>query len=169
MADGVEVKFNIPDFRRQLKQLNLKLARQVVGNAVRAGAREVVKAAKPKAPVLRKTDSRRVRGALKKSIGVFRSRLFSRKGVVAYFVGVRASRKSKGQGIDPFYWRFLESGWVPKAARSGRRKKSERTTTGQITTYRFLDPAFRGVQSRVLKVFVDKMEEGIAKAEKEIR
>lgn len=88
-------------------------------------------------------------------------------------VGVRATNVQTKSGIDPFYWRFLERGWVPRGPgqrfKGGpRRRKLERDRAiaagaQEITKYRFLKPAFEAAGTRALDAFNKAVADGIAK------
>lgn len=178
-SGGATVTVNIPDFRRQLKEVSNRVERSVTTRAVRAAGIVFRTEARQIAPVLSPTsrNRQRVAGALVRAIFVGRSR-FQKRGEVRFFVGVRASRKNRGTINDPFYWRFLEAGWMPrgrgKALRGGNRSKAlqrQRAAAGgaRRVAYPFLQPAFDRSKGRALQAFIGKMEEGFAKEVNRVR
>lgn len=108
----------IPDLREALRGIVPKLRVRALANALRAGAREVQKAARADTPVLSPTSlavrkGYRKPGTLKKAISVRNSKVARREGNVGVFVNVRPARKgSRGakNPEDPFYWRFVHFG-----------------------------------------------------------
>jgi len=173
MPDAVSVRMNLPDFRRELRALGTKLERRIVRAAVRDAGKVFVEAAQQAAPRLRRPDRRRITGALRGGIVTGPSRFDRRKGVVKFFVGVKHSKRVAGRALDPFYWRFLEGGWIPRGPgrklRGGAKSRSlqrERVLKagGRKARYPFFEPAFRRAQGRALAAFTRAMDAGIAKA-----
>ena len=177
MSDGVIVKTNIPDFRRQLAELGTRFERRITTRAVGAAARVFRGIAQSFAP--------KSTGLLESRIYVGRSRE-SRPGKVVYFVGVRARTRGRltagqsldikraGRRTDPFYWRFLEGGWIPRGRgrkfKGGTRRRAlerERALKGGASrvSHPFLAPAFKFGETAALDRFIVVMEEGIAKEE----
>jgi HK97 gp10 family phage protein len=165
MPDGVRVRVDIPDFRRQLREIEARLQRRVVGDGVRAAARVFRDAARRGAPVLRAPDRRRTAGALRQAIVITRGKFV--RGQVSYAVTVRASKLRRGTRDDPFYWRFLEGGWIPRGPgrRIGggeRRRALERSRIlgggGRRVQYPFLQPAFDQQKGAALSAFNQRVE-----------
>jgi len=175
MPDGIIVKTNIPDFRKQLAELGTRVERRIATRAVGAAAKVFRGVAQSFAPVRT--------GLLQARIYVGRSRE-SRPGKVVYFVGVRSKgrlsavqtldTKRSGRVIDPFYWRFLEGGWVPRGRgrkfRGGTRRRTiERNRAiaagARTVSHPFLAPAFKFAETAALDRFIVVMEQGIAKEE----
>lgn len=174
MADAVVVKVNIPDFKRQLLALGQRMERNIVRRGLRAAGAVFRDEARRRAPVLREPRKGRVAGALKRAIQSAGSRR-STRGKPEQIVYVKATRAQTKRGIDPFYWRFLEGGWVPRGPgqkiRGGRRRRKlerDRLIAGgaQVVSYPFLKPAFEAVGSRALDAFTKAVEDGIAKESK---
>lgn len=170
MADGVVVKLNLPDFRRQLAQLSDLVERRIATRAIRAAGKVFQAGARRLAPVLHGKDPRRRAGALRQAIYVGRSRE-SRKGLLIYKVSVRATGGQEKRGIDPFYWRFLEGGWQPrgrsKGLKGGNRSKAVQRARalkagGRRRSFPFLKPAFEENGAAALAAFVSTMEQGLA-------
>lgn len=157
MRDGVSLKVDLPDFRRQLAELDRRMQNRVVGAGVRAAGRLFRDAARGGAPVLRKPDRRRSAGALRRSIVLARQR--GPRGTIAYAVTVRASRSARGTQRDAFYWRFLEGGWIPRGPgnrlRGGTRRKAlERSRLAAARVqYPFLEPAYQRSKGSALATF----------------
>ena len=112
----------IPELKAALAGLVPKLRRQVLRNALAAGARIVRDEARRRAPVLQPTLRAPYRKpeTVRKAISVRTSKVARRAGDVGVFVNVRpAKRGQRGakNKNDPFYWRFLEFGTKHMAAR----------------------------------------------------
>jgi hypothetical protein len=175
VADQITIKMNIPDFKRQLSEFSKIFQDRTVRYAV-AGAGGVFKrAAITNAPVLHGTSKRRAAGVLKRSIYLAFNRSRSKKGQsVAYTLSFK---KRKQSGGDPFYGRFLESGWLPRGpgkriAGGAKRKALERRRLragGHKFIYKFLQPAFQQNQILALNTFNKRMEQRIAEAQKRTR
>lgn len=166
----LEVRVNIPDFKRQLKELGQRAERNIVRRAARAAANEFVQEARRRAPVLREPRKGRIRGTLQRAIRSMSRR--SPRGEVKQTVGVRQTRAQARHSADPFYWRFLEAGWVPRGRgqrfKGGRRRRAlerERAIRGgaRVVRYPFLSPAFESAGPRALSRFNQAVTDGIAK------
>lgn len=167
---SVKVTVNIPDFRRQLAEVERRMRTRTVRGALRAAANVFAKSARQKAPALKKFTRRRIPGALRRAIYAGRGR--SGRDRVRFFVYVRSGKgyAKKGRG-DPFYWRFLESGWLPRGPgqklkggqrlRSLRRKRAIQAGA-QERRFPFFKPAFDESGGRALAVFNERMTKGIA-------
>lgn len=170
MADGVSVRINLPDFKKQMTDFTIDMERRVVRAATNAAAQEFKKSVIAKAPILKGFSKRRVPGLLKKSIYVARSRSGSKKGQETYSVSFRKGRaRGKKGGIDAFYGTFLEAGWIPRGPgrriRGGFRRKAlerKRLAHQKITGYAFLAPAFKEAGGRALNAFNARIEKRIA-------
>ena len=187
MAEAFIVRTNLPEFIREVKAFGDRFEKSIATDGLRAAGAVFRDTAQFLAPVLGKVrrhsratgrlrnvvDPRRVRGALKRSIFLGRSR-FGGRGLVAYYVGVRASRTvGKGRNrktIDPFYWRFLEGGWVPRGPGrrlGGRRRRAleraREAAAGPVRKHQFpfLRPAFERVKGPALNAFTAKVEIGL--------
>jgi HK97 gp10 family phage protein len=131
----ISAKINgIPQLKAALGALVPKLRRQVLRNALAAGARVVRDEARRRAPVLQPTLRAPYRkpGTVRKAVVVRTSKVARRAGDVGVFVNVRpAKRAQRGAKSkdDPFYWRFLEFGTKHMAARpflqAGARKLND--------------------------------------------
>lgn len=156
----IVVRTNIEDFRRELVLVGQKMERRIVSDGVRAAGRVFRDAARTSAPVLRQRDPRRAPGTLRRNVVLARSKIVKKRGVIAYYVGVRASRKAqRGTARDPFYWRFLEGGWIPRGpgnrARGGQRSRNQirNANASRRVQLPFLEPAFRRSQSAAVAAF----------------
>jgi HK97 gp10 family phage protein len=169
MSDGFSVKVDIPDFRRQLAEVGRRIERRAVSQGVRNAARVFRDDARKRAPVLRDPTPRRVPGALRNAIVIARTRR-KQRGLVGYSVIVRASKARRGGPRDPWYWRFLEGGWVARGPGqrlrgSASRKAERRASSGRQYQYPFLAPAFRASQGPALAAFARGVESRIAEAQ----
>jgi HK97 gp10 family phage protein len=174
----VDVKVDLPDFRRQMAEVGKRMSTRVTRNAVRAAASVSRRFARDKAPVLKpgKFNKHRVPGALKRNIDIRRGRSRDRD-VIGLNVGVRVGKSTKGRGV-PFYWRWLEGGWIPRgrgqALRGGNRSKAlqrRRLLTGgaKRRQYPFLAPAFAAGQGEALQAFNDRMNREFGPAMRDIK
>lgn len=161
MPSGVSVRINLAELRRELGAASAKIEKRAAGDGVRAAARVFRDRARAIAPVLRTPDRRRIPGALRRAIVVARSKKRER-GLVAYFVGVKASTAQRRRGADPFYWRFLEGGWAPRGPgqrlRGGVRSRAlqRRRTAASRIARPFLAPAYAGGQGAALSAFTQR-------------
>lgn len=173
MTNTVVLKTNLPDFKRQMKQLSLDVQRKAVRSAMFAAcgvlrAAVKAKAAEPKSPKPRRPRT----GTLARAVYMVRNRRGSTKGTEAFVVGVRSGRKAAKTGRDAFYWRFLEAGWIPRgpgqALRGGDRSKRlqrQRAVAGgaKVVQYPFIQPAFVMARGRAIEVFEKRMDREIQK------
>ena len=103
----------------QLQQLPVKLEKNILRGAIRAGAKPVAAEARRLAPVLSSNDPRREMGALSKSVRIMSTG--TRGGTVKGGV-VAGGRTTVGRGqnkvkADAFYAHFVEYGTVKMTAR----------------------------------------------------
>lgn len=173
------VTVNLPDFRRQLAEVEKRTRLRVTRNAVRAAASVFRRFARDRAPVLKATgkfNRHRVPGALKRNIDIRQVRSRER-GVVGLNVGVRVGKSTKGRGV-PFYWRWLEGGWIPRGRgqgiKGGDRSKAlqrRRLIAGgaKRRQFPFLAPAFAAGQGAAVQAFNDRMEREFAPAMRDIK
>jgi HK97 gp10 family phage protein len=171
---SIKVTTNIPEFKRELAALGQRMEKNIVRSGARAAGRVFRDEARRRAPVLQRDDfirTNRVPGALKRAIVTISRR--SPRGTVRQSVTVRASKAQRGRGADPFYWRFLEGGWIPRGPgqrfRGGtrrRRLERQRAVAGgaRRIAYPFLKPAFDAVGQPALAAFTKAVEDGIARA-----
>lgn len=163
MTDGVRVSVDLARLRRELGAAGARIERRAAGDGVRAAAR--VFRDRARGNVGGVGGGPRIRtGALRRAIVVARSRQRQR-GLVAYYVGVRASKAQRRRGADPFYWRFLEGGWIPRGPgrklRGGERSRAlqrRRAVEGgaRRREYPFLAPAFRTGGAAALAAFRER-------------
>jgi hypothetical protein len=171
MTDGVKVTVNIPDFRRQLAALGSRVEGNIAVRGLRAAGRVFRDEVRLRAPVLDRPTKGRTVGALKRSIYTGRSKL-SRKGKPVHFVGVRAMKATKrNAATDPFYWRWLEGGWMPRGRGQGLRggnrsralqRRRNLQSGGKRISYPFIAPAFKAKQRDALRAFNIAVDKGIS-------
>jgi hypothetical protein len=118
----------IPDLRAALAGIAPKLRVRALRNALAAGARLVQRAARARTPVMNPLahgnryafrKGYRKPGTVRKAISVRTSKVSRRRGDVGVFVNVRPARGVKRGGKsphDPFYWRWLNSGFLEAGA-----------------------------------------------------
>jgi len=171
MTDGVKVTVNIPDFRRQLAALGSRVEGNIAVRGLRAAGRVFRDEVRLRAPMLKQPTKGRTIGALKRSIYTGRSRS-SRPGAPVHFVGVRAMKATKrNAATDPFYWRWLEGGWMPRGRGQGLRggnryralqRRRNLQSGGKRISYPFIAPAFQAKQREALGAFNAAVDKGIA-------
>lgn len=173
--NDIQIRFDIPDFRQQLKAIGSDFERKTIRSATGAAATVFKRLAVARAPVL-KTENRRrgrIAGTLKRSIISGRSRRESKNGVEVYRVTVPAQdkRNTRFVRLDAFYWRFLEGGWMPRgpgrSLKGGNRSRDlqrRRAIAGGSSKvqYQFFAPAFSAGQGQALAVFNARIEKKIA-------
>lgn len=143
MAGKVTVR-GLPDFKKAMEGLTLKLRKKILTKALKAGARVVLKAARQAVPVLATETPYRTPGLVKKRLTVRTSKAARQAGNIGVFVNVKpaAAAKYKTTGVtkigplkivdrqlirkgergaksklDPYYWRWLEFGTKKMTAR----------------------------------------------------
>lgn len=170
----LNVTHNLPDFKRQMARFGQDFERRTVRSATLAAANVFKKLVIAAAPVLRRPSKKRIAGALKKSIYVYRSKR-STKGAERYVVSFRKGRKAAKTGRDAFYGRFLEAGWIPrgpgKGLRGGKRSKAlqrSRSAGGKITQYKFIGPGFARGRAAALAAFNKRISTRIAKESRKV-
>ena len=132
MAD-FEVQ-GLKELNDALQQLPVKLERNILRGAIRAGAQPIVDAARRLAPVLSDADPRRVFGALAKSIharSVQMKNGMLTGGVVAGGAATVGRGKDKVEA-DAFYARFVEYGTAKMAPRPFLRPAIDSKTEAAI-------------------------------------
>lgn len=141
----MDVKIKLEGFdvlARELRELPERIAKNALRAAVNAGASEVRKEVRLRAPV----DTGRLRRAVyQKQIGEASS-LYRQ----VYVVGVRSGARrgkdgTKNRSQDAFYWRFLEFG------------------TRYIAARPFLRPAFEAQKRAAIDAMAKKLRERIAR------
>lgn len=169
MADGIIIRTNLPAFKAQLAALGARLERRIVARGLNAAGRVLRESARRFAPVLKGQRKGRVAGALRRAIYVGRSKQ-SKPGRPIVVVGVRASKAQQKRGVDPFYWRFLEGGWLPRGpgrklrggvrSRALQRERAIKAGSRRVA-YPFLAPAFRLSSGAALDAFERAVAQGI--------
>ena len=142
---GISVKVSgLPDFKKAMEGLTLKLRKKILTKALRAGARVVLNAARQAVPVMAAETKYRTPGLVKKRITVRTSKESRKAGNVGVFVNVKpaegakyrttsvkrvaglkitdrqlkkASQRGAKSKLDPYYWRWLEFGTKKMTAR----------------------------------------------------
>jgi HK97 gp10 family phage protein len=181
MADGVTVKTNLPDFKKQLQEFGYDMQRRIFRSGVSAAATVFKRLVIQEAPVLRTRHTQRVAGLLKRAVYTKRAR-DSRNGLEHYFVGVRQGKRAqqrKGGSLDAFYWRFVEGGHLVRRRgqrlRGGRRSLAlQRARLGssgaqRVRPYPFLAPAFRRGKDDALQAFNKRVQARIDKENAKLR
>lgn len=177
MTDVI-IRTNLPDLSRQLKAVNVRMQNRYVRRSLTAAGAVLRTIARSKAPELQPPKDRRaarkdrIHGALRRAIVLARSRRRSGRGVEVYNLGVRSKVKIRGRSADPFYWRWIEAGWMPRGAgqrlRGGerfRRLQRERNAAAgarRVPGAWFLRDAARQGQQKALDAFYRRMDESFA-------
>jgi hypothetical protein len=118
MAGSYKVVQGIEQVKQALLRLTPQLRRRAIGNALRAGGREVQKAGKLEIPELKKPIYRkgvliRKPGTLLLAFKVRTSKDTARTGDVGVFVNIKpavGADRGKYSPNDPFYWRWQNWG-----------------------------------------------------------
>lgn len=171
----------LPDLKAALAGIAPKLRVRALANALRAGAREVQKAARSKAPVINSTapavrKGYRKPGTVRQAISVRTSKIARRRGDVGVFVNVRPAKGGKRGSKsphDPYYWRWVEFGTQPhsKGSRSSYlssgklRTRRHKVSTGSTPAFRFLQYGATRL-SAALAIFRQTIGPAIAKLNK---
>lgn len=161
----------VDDLRAALRDLDRSMRRKVLKAALRSAARVIQSDAKSRAPVLQVPTPRRVPGTVKRSIVVRASKLARRKNMLGVYVTVKASkaRVKKDGRQDPFYFRFLEEGWIPRGPGRGlrgsdRKKRAVRAQdAGRKVQRPFLGPALQAKSQAAVQAFEREVLPAIAK------
>lgn len=108
MADFKIRVFGQEEVRQALLRLTPAQSRSLYGRALRYAMRPLVKAAREAAPVLKRRDPRRTKGALRRAVKVYRKKR-QPKGQITLTLGVKRAKGAQPK-TDPFYWSFVERG-----------------------------------------------------------
>ena len=164
-----EIKTNLPQFSAALRAMGRDMEKKAVRQATGAAAAILRNAARARAPILKTLAKNRTTGALRRSVRYARSR-YQVGGAYRAFVGVKAGKAARKTSADPFYWKFLEGGWIPSGRR--KRKGGERSRAlqrrraleggGQRISYPFLEPAFNSHKTIALNRFYARISQAIA-------
>ena len=156
----------LKELNESLKRFPIKLQKRALRRAVSAGASVVVKAQKATAPVLQEFDRRRTAGALKR--GVTKQRRTRGVKIAALFAVGVASGKSDDATNDPFYKRFVESGYaavgsrrVKGLGRAGRKRTAKRAR--QIPGHHFIERSIKTSGRQAVEVMRAKLRANIQK------
>lgn len=132
------------ELERKLLALDRKIARKIVSQALRAGAKVILKQARANAP--KRT------GLLRRSLKVKAGK--SKKGRVSFVVQTAAGHY-KG---ETFYGSFVEFGHKLGKRRRAKGVKDERK---RIPAQPFLEPAFNSKKEQAARVIADVIRQGI--------
>jgi HK97 gp10 family phage protein len=164
---------NLPDFKRQLRDVSIEMQRKAARNATaaaasvfRAAARRT--AAAPKAeniagPMVYGFRKRKRTGTLARAVYMAYNRRKSSRGTVTFTIGVRAGKGAAKRGTDAYYWRWLEGGWRPRgrkgALKGGNRSRALQRSRSGIAeiSYPFIAPAFKQSGASALNAFNKRM------------
>lgn len=171
MADLLVIRTNLPDFKKQLKDLGEVIEKRIARSAIRKGAKVIERAVAQAAPLRT--------GVLKRAIRSGPSRFIRGRGVVAAYVGVRSGVKQRSVGKkkvnrDAFYWRWVEDGHriVPRGAKlSGRgertravmRSRFDAAGGKRVAGSRYLQRGFNASVSTAVDAVYRELSNGIAK------
>jgi HK97 gp10 family phage protein len=179
MADGVEIRTNLPDFKRQVDAMGVDFERRAFRSGVAAAAQVFRKQAEKNAPVYQgPRRKRRIAGTLRRNILI--KRLRAPKGTEKYYVGVRAGRQRPKKGAPmatfflPFYWAWVEAGHriVPRGGKlnvGGRRTRAlnrerfDRSGGGRTQPVWYLRNAFQQQKTAALVAFSARVQQRIDK------
>ena len=174
----IEVRTNLPDFQRQMREVSDTVKKKAVRSAVGAAASVFRKAVTQEAPVSNaphKLAGGRVvmPGNLKKNIYTYRVK--PKAGLEHYKVSVRGGRTAKtmksGAVKDAYYWKWVHEGHVIGGVRGGKRtkavKRQQLKAAGRFIQGRpFLRTGFRKATTEALAKFSDRLGEALKKFNK---
>lgn len=170
-TDGFTVRVHLAEFREQLEKVRAIVAQRCVEQGLRDAGKVIRDAARMRAPVLRKATRRRAPGAVKKALAVVRIKT-GKPGVYAVAIYPRTTSRNIRTPRDPYYWYFLEKGWIPQGPgkrlrgsvrnRSAQRKALARGGAARYQ-FPFIEPAFQAAsgaaQVAFEKGFTRRLEE----------
>jgi HK97 gp10 family phage protein len=159
---------NLPDFKRQLREVSIEMQRKAARNATAAAASVFRAAARKNAAAPKASTPARPRtGTLARAVYMAYNRRKSSRGTVTFTIGVRAGKGAAKRGTDAYYWRWLEGGWIPRgrkgALKGGARAKAlqRRRNASNRVAYPFIAPAFKQSGGSALNAFNKRMEREI--------
>jgi HK97 gp10 family phage protein len=170
----IEVKHNLPDFKRQLAKFGFDFERKAIRSGVAAASRvfknrTVAVLNRPRVSPVRRGEQP---GTLRRAIYIKRAR--APRGEEHYFVGVRQGKKARGRkggSADAYYWRWVELGHrirrPGQAIRGGRRTRAlmrsrhDAAGGGRVQAYPFLKPAFNAAKQDALNKFNEMVQKRI--------
>lgn len=171
MSEPIEVR-GLKEVQKALYSYSQQLGDRVVLSALRQGANLIKKAAVQNAP--------KNTGALKKSLRVSRSKIYSGKlstGLIGLYLTIRKGGGRKDPK-DAFYGRWIESGWnvrgrskaelVPRKrqralGRGFRRARNTRQSlpgSRDISGLKFIERAFLSNRESALRLIIQSAERG---------
>jgi hypothetical protein len=170
----VDVRTNLPDFKKQLDLLAKGFEKQVVGPALSAAGKVFKAAVVANAEARRETKYHKdhVPGTLARAIYSYRLRN-PKTGTVEMKVSFRKGKAQQKFGRDAYFGKFLEEGWIPRGPgqkiRGGRRSKAlQRQRLAHLKISRpFIRPAFDASAPAALSAFNSAMVQQLAKLERE--
>jgi HK97 gp10 family phage protein len=155
---------NLPDFKRQLRDVSIEMQRKAVRNATAAAASVFRAAARKNAAAPKAATPARPRtGTLARAVYMAYNRRKSSRGTVTFTIGVRAGKGAAKRGTDAYYWRWLEGGWRPRgrkgALKGGNRSRALQRSRSGIAeiSYPFIAPAFKQSGASALNAFNKRM------------
>jgi HK97 gp10 family phage protein len=136
----VEIQ-GLKELNKALRELPERIARNVLRASVSAGAAEIRKEVKAKAPVYTGPVSagHPPPGTLKRAVYQKQARQLSSLIRQVFIVGVRTGgrkKDKKGRSLDAYYWRFVEFGTEKMAARPFMRPAFEAKKNAAIEAIR---------------------------------
>jgi HK97 gp10 family phage protein len=133
------------------KTIPLEMQGKVLQQALAAGTKLTVAAAKSKAPV--KT------GRLRTAIYALRDKRNSKPTYESRLVAVRSGKSQQKHGRDAFYWKFVEFGHRVRGDKKG----------GSVPANPFMRPAFESTKTAALEAIVAKLRQRLADAARKAR
>ena len=181
MANLRHIK-GLDEFQRALEQLPKNIARNVLRDAVKAGAKVLRQEAEVLAPVYHGDDPRVEQGRIKANIYQAHIAELSNEFLQTYYVGVRSGKKrgkykmtvgDKTVYLDAFYWWWVEFGhfYVPPGIQKGKGTSAHNRAHRDaahlagvwIEPRSFIRPAFAIAKDDAINAMVDYMAKRIPK------
>lgn len=168
----------LAEMKNRLAALSADVQRNVVRAAVGAGAREIVKEARLRAPRAeaahwRAKGKKVPPGTLAKAIAAGRSRSESQPGREIWRVFVRHGKKEQARGLDAFYAGWVEFGhyYVPPGGKGGvggslsqRRKLRTLSSARFVPGKPFMRSAFESKKAAAVQAMVDRLKQRLDQA-----
>lgn len=169
----------LAELKNRLAMLNEDVQRNVARAAVGAGAREIAKETRLRAPRAEaahwRAKGKKVSpGTLARAIAAGRLRSESQPGREVWHVFVRHGKKEQARGRDAYYAHWVEFGhyYVPRRGGKGgiggslrqRRKLRSLPSALFVPGKPFMSPAFESKKEAAVQAMVDRLKQRLDKA-----
>lgn len=167
----------IEDFNRAIAELSKDLRKRVIRTALRAAAKPIVVAIKAGSKTLQKPHPKRISGVMRDSVKVTASRIQNGKnGEIGVYIKPKAPKGSKNSPLDPFYYRFVASGFHAVGSKrvaggkfTRKANLSNKVKSGSVRFIpgnNYIGKAFSATKNQALQIFQTKLKARIDAANK---